>query len=176
MVFSGYSFNRILKAIGLYLQKTNRKELVPKVEELKEFCHQILVPLHLAVFYFTGTFYRLSNRVFGLRHLMIRKLQGGEDGSGYEILGLLVLIQVFVKAFVGPVQVGDYQEKHEPLENCPDNQKCALCLEKRMHTTATSCGHIFCWACIADWCRTKPECPICRQSIQSNRLYPILNY
>ncbi|KAJ3110046.1 peroxisome biogenesis factor 10 [Physocladia obscura] len=35
------------------------------------------------------------------------------------------------------------------------SKKCILCLEDRVRSTSAPCGHLFCWQCIAEWCRNK---------------------
>ncbi|EJU05371.1 peroxisome assembly protein per8 [Dacryopinax primogenitus] len=54
-------------------------------------------------------------------------------------------------------------------------RRCVLCLEERTATAATACGHLFCWTCVVDWTREKPECPLCRQKIDLQSLLAIYN-
>ncbi|EME80207.1 uncharacterized protein MYCFIDRAFT_166575 [Pseudocercospora fijiensis CIRAD86] len=54
----------------------------------------------LAVFYFTGAYYQLSKRVFGLRYVFTRKLTEGDQRAGYEVLGVLLVVQMVVQGYL----------------------------------------------------------------------------
>lgn len=57
--------------------------------------------------------------------------------------------------------------------------RCTLCMDRRTpemgNSAVTECGHVFCWDCITGWIKEKPECPLCRQAVQANKLIPIYN-
>jgi peroxin-10 len=46
--------------------------------------------------------------------------------------------------------------------------------------TATVCGHIFCWGCIEQWCRSNVEdgvpCPTCRTTCFPSELLALVHY
>ena len=52
-------------------------------------------------------------------------------------------------------------------------RKCTLCLEPMKDPSVATCGHLFCWTCILDWVREKPECPLCRQGVLGQHILPL---
>ena len=61
--------------------------------------------LSLALFYFSGAYYQLSTRLFGLRYILTRQQPDTADGVqhgkvGYEVLGVLLVLQLAVQAWL----------------------------------------------------------------------------
>ena len=199
--------------------------------------------LGLSVFYFSGSYYHISKRIFGLRYIFTKRLSPSDERVGYEVLGVLLVLQMMVQGWLHvqdtlrnapptPANAGrlagtsavinsdgrdglapylaendnrmlaeaasrsrDVNELAiEKTTNTPvlsgpryglkdektlswiqgrQQRKCTLCLEEMKDPSATTCGHVFCWTCIADWIREKPECPLCRQSIMSQHILPL---
>ncbi|KAK0731246.1 Pex12 amino terminal region-domain-containing protein, partial [Lasiosphaeris hirsuta] len=213
----------------------------------------------LAAFYFTGAYHSLSKRLFGLRYIFTRRLDEAQAGSaggraGYEVLGVLLVVQMVVRAYMhfraqvlaaptdisaedagldllirerafgpgggnvnvsldenayssnnellagagGPglgnqrslAEIGHSTHTPVPRGGRPrydlgvgegvmgwikgqQQRKCTLCLEELKDPAATQCGHVFCWACIGDWVREKPECPLCRREALVQHILPL---
>ena len=204
----------------------------------------------LAVFYFSGAYYQLGKRIWRLRYIFTRKVEPSEQRAGYEVLGVLLVLQLTVQAWLhlrstvasnaistshaanasvgtgnpagraiidGGVEVSldpnayssnnavlldsagvsSPEVSREGLEKIThthalkqpryslknkevmrwmstrQQRKCTLCLEEMEDPSVTTCGHVFCWTCISDWCREKPECPLCRQMSLVQHILPL---
>ncbi|NWI60167.1 PEX10 factor, partial [Calyptomena viridis] len=153
----------------------------------------LLQRLHLALFYIQGTFYHLSKRISGISYLHFGGLQGEDQSirTSYKFLGIISLFHLVLT--IG-VQVFGFRQKqrarqewklHRSLAHHKNTTKdkaagrqsrCTLCLEERRHSTATPCGHLFCWECITAWCSTRAECPLCREKFPPQRLIYLRHY
>ncbi|KAF2474810.1 uncharacterized protein BDR25DRAFT_301442 [Lindgomyces ingoldianus] len=199
-----------------------------------------LYALSLATFYFAGSYYHLSKRIWSLRYIFTRHVPESDQRVGYEVLGVLLVLQMAVQGYLhiqntvtrdtvttatlgsgtgatamvgGGVEVSldpnaysannallfeaatpssshsELQKwTHTPAADKPryelsdegtmawiggGNRKCTLCLEEMKDPSVTTCGHVFCWVCISDWAREKPECPLCRQSCLAQHVLPL---
>lgn len=61
-----------------------------------------LMNLHVAVFYFQGSYYSLSKRLFGMRYIFghNKDLNKMAKNSNYSLLGLIILLQFLVKGLL----------------------------------------------------------------------------
>lgn len=53
------------------------------------------------------------------------------------------------------------------------SRNCILCLNDMMDPSCSPCGHLFCWACIMNWCKEREECPLCRQRCLRQQILPL---
>lgn len=174
--------------------------------------------LSIATFYFTGSYYHLSKRLWRLRYVFTKKIEENEQRIGYEVLGVLMVLQIAVQGFLHVRKLGESMNEDESqageggekrpeggaligsIQNpsaipllpasaarydldedpgavawIPEGQqrKCTLCLEIFKDPSVTTCGHVFCWVCVRDWVREKPECPLCRQDVLLSKILPL---
>lgn len=54
--------------------------------------------LSLASFYFTGAYYHISKRLFRLRYVFTKQIKPDEQRVGYEVLGVLLVLQMAVQS------------------------------------------------------------------------------
>jgi len=155
--------------------------------------------LHLAIFYLTGAFRHVSDRLTGLQALSISERPCRQ--FSYRPLGVLMIAQLLGQAFSAFIQwrracsnadtdataaaTEFVVTAHGPTggsislmgngssEGLPT---CRICMCPAEHTTSTPCGHLFCWDCIGSWCAAKASCPLCRASAPPQQLLPLLHY
>lgn len=70
---------------------------------------------------------------------------------------------------------GAVQEADERSNSVSDFE-CNICLEMAREPVVTSCGHLFCWACLYRWLHVHSntkECPVCKGEVIEMNITPI---
>ena len=104
--------------------------------------------------------------VYGIMKLS-KKVRNGasrlitEKASSREVKDDLVILDhdmKIVESVDDPVRSSSSTEVYLSKDQSPQmTLKCPLCLTASplCQPTATPCGHIFCWSCVAEWCNEK---------------------
>lgn len=151
------------------------------------------VAVNLCIFYLTGTYYQISKRVLGLRYAFAHRVDPLTQPPGnYGLISMLMILRGLFR-FALYIRKKMPSESTQPAENAWDGEdvtemgpsledekvlpfiksesrQCNLCLEPMRAPTVTLCGHLYCWSCIAGWCRQHKECPLCRQECYEQHL------
>lgn len=67
-------------------------------------------------------------------------------------------------------------EDEDKDEEADEEELCNVCFTKNKNPSCTPCGHVFCWACIAECAQKDARCPLCRQSISLSSIVPLFFY
>ncbi|KAG5318612.1 PEX10 factor, partial [Pseudoatta argentina] len=155
----------------------------------------IIILFHKGIFYIYGRYYSLGRRIAGLDYTKVNfklqkftiylillylcnnlKIYGPRPKDtvswGLRLLGVATIIQCLLRIW----QSGTAQDATDVnMCNTKDiSHNCQLCLEATA-TTATLCGHLFCWSCLSEWLRVKPQCPYCREYVPPSRIVHLMN-
>ncbi|XP_032690509.1 peroxisome biogenesis factor 10 [Odontomachus brunneus] len=174
---------RILLKLLRHLQaRVNEpdNELTPEaVTFLNIFLFKLraIVPLfilfHKGIFYIYGRFYSWGRRITSLDYAKVYGQQVVTVSWGLKLLGITTIIQCLLK-----IWQNDMPQNITTIPNSLNvnhtSHTCQLCLETAA-TTATLCGHLFCWDCLSNWLRNKPQCPFCREHVLPSRIIHLMN-
>ena len=68
-------------------------------------------------------------------------------------------------------------EEKKPEDNLEGSPlECNICYEESDEPVTTTCGHIYCWACIYKWIQLKANhnhCPVCKNQVAQDKLIPL---
>ncbi|KAL7290060.1 hypothetical protein TKK_0015789 [Trichogramma kaykai] len=134
----------------------------------------ILILVHRGLFYLYGRYYSIGRRFARIDYVKVYGPRPHSSVSwGLRILGCVTIAQCLFHFWQSKNSIDDIVIHEKELDGTISTN-CQLCLEKIPNAT-TPCGHLFCWTCLSEWVRARNRCPLCRESVTSSRIIPLMN-
>lgn len=183
MILEYFGERTLLKGLNVLQKRVNDPEsqLTPTAVTFLNLVLsrlQLIIPLlvliHKGLFYIFGRYYTLGKRLNKIDYLKVYGTSLTDNVSwGLRLLGIATLMQCALRIRENELELKNNKENIKLIE-ADSYRSCQLCTEM-VSTTATSCGHIFCWPCISNWLRNKPQCPLCRENVAPQRIVYLMN-
>jgi peroxin-10 len=174
---------------------TGVTKLIPSLEDLSVRFED----LQLCYFFINKKYFDFTHWLCGVYNLT--RVKGNDSlisEDGFKLLGYLILSRYIIEGYNGMKKVYNvYKEEKESVvpkeESISSSLKlkvakaqlksgkegdmtCLLCMDERKDTSATLCGHLFCWDCITKYLQTKESCPFCRAVCLPQQVIFLQNY
>lgn len=92
--------------------------------------------------------------------------------ASYSVEGYLLVATFILKAFklIFTIFMESYLKRSSktPEKSSSNTHKegvtqsiCKICCRNVKSRSSTPCGHVFCWSCVIQILKNKPECPAC---------------
>ena len=94
------NLNRTPKSSRASLRYRIQNHILLNLNALTSISTSPLYAVNLAIFYFSGSYYHLSKRLFNLRYIFSKRLAPSEQRVGYEVLGVLLVLQLVVLSYL----------------------------------------------------------------------------
>ena len=128
-----------------------------KLTNLQKSIETLIIPLNVVAFYYSGKYYEMAKRILGFRYVYHPRSAPTAPSSDLmqKVLGAALMIVTIIKTWsMIKDQVG--KKVMDETEDCPEEKICSLCLGRRLSSSLTPCGHLFCWNCICEWLAQRP--------------------
>ncbi|KAL8171114.1 hypothetical protein V2J09_022918 [Rumex salicifolius] len=75
---------------------------------------------------------------------------------------------------MAPAKEEEHRGGEDPILELDKEFRCPICMHMIRDAFLTACGHSYCYMCIFTHLRLKRDCPICRQNVAADQIFPNL--